>query len=455
MAIGIIFVVVLVLCIAKPKYGIFGIFLFAIVLSNALQQGFVQTNRVFSAPLSLVPLSGIDLIDRQGTRLLTLVLFVSTLTRGFFRKQVLKEKWLVMAIASITFLSTLSMVVNDISFKNGLSSISLFAISLLFLFSVLNVKFEHREITMFLRALLLFVSLNAVVQIYQFFTFADGDIDMTPGLLMSTTPTSTIAFVTILFFVGKSTIGKIDKTVWVSVAVAIAQLGSSYLKGIVAFAMVIVIGFRKVFSQGGRALVASLIVLTVLFGISSFLFTDAVKDYGVFRAIPDIESVVKLGPIRVWTQFFELLQNPTNLVLGYGPSSYGSLNTTDEMGTRTSRLAQLISIAGVGEFEGRDLFVTALSSAGNILWENGMFVFLLFFGVHFKVFRDAAKIHAYPRSDWLKVYSFGVKYGLVFVLLLYFTAFGVTTEEVLLWGPIFVVYSFVKSEYHLRLVKDS
>jgi hypothetical protein len=454
MILGFAFICTLFLCIVKPKCGLYGLFIFALLLSNALQLTFVETNRSFSTPFSIIKLANVDIIDKQGTRLLVLILFLSSILRKVFAKKRINEMWLIKIILMILLISVSSMLLNNITVRDGFSSISLLIISLVFLSAVSNLQFNCRDIQSFLYCLLVFVLINAIFQIYQFFNYAFGDVDMTLGLLTSTTPTSTLAFVVVFFFIGKISVGRFDQTVFLSIILSLVQLVSSFLKGILSFALIILISFWRLLFKGGKVSIGAVFALILMFSVASFIFQDTVKDYNVFFEFDNLSSYLDIGPVRVWTQYIQVVDNPANVIFGYGPSSYGSINTTGEDDVRRSKLAELISITdATGSLAGRDIFRTALSSAGNILWENGVIVLVLFFLVYFRVFKISSRILKNSNSEIIKVYAFGVKYEIMFIVLLYFLAFGTTTEEILLWGPAFVVFSFNKSQFQFESSK--
>jgi hypothetical protein len=454
MILTIIFFCTIIICFIKPKYGVYSIFVFAILLSNALQLSFVMYNRGFSTPFSYIGLSGLEIIDKQGVRVLIVILFIVTLLKKVYEKERIHEIRLLLIVFVILLFSFISILLNDISLRSGFSSISLFIISLLFLAAVSNIQFTTKDIQIFLSSMLLFVSINSAFEIYQYLFFARGDVDMTVGLLMSTTPTSTFAFVVSFFFIAKLCVGKHDKSVTLSIFISITQLVASYLKGIAAFVIIILTSFRKLLFSGGKLFIASLFALIIMFSISAYIFQDAVKETDVILKFENISMFSNVGPVRVWTQYFNVLDNPVNLIFGFGPSSYGSLNATDKRGNRTSKLRELMIISGAGKLAGRDMFGTALSSAGNILWENGVIVLVLFFLTYYYLFKISSWIYIESKNEMLKIYAFGVKYEIVFIVLLYFTAFAVTTEEILLWGPAFVVFSYLKSEFQLELNKE-
>jgi hypothetical protein len=215
---------------------------------------------------------------------------------------------------------------------------------------------------------------------------------------------------------------------------------------------VILISFRHILFRGWKFLLIAFTSLLLIISISFFIFRSVATDFPIFYVFDNTELLLKLGPVQVWTEYFQFLKSPVNLLLGYGPGSYGSLNTVDEAGNRTSKLAGMVQLydPGMGD---RSLFLTALSTLGNIIWENGILVLLLFIYFHYKIYKECSKIFSVTQNNELKVYSFAVKYEIIFIILLYLAAFGNTSEEILLWGPPFVIYSFIKSEYQLESSK--
>jgi hypothetical protein len=449
MILGFAFLCTLILCIVKPKYGVYSIFVFSILLSNALQWTFIKTVRGFSTPFSFIGLSGLEVVDKQGGRILIVILLISTVFRKIYNNQQINGLWIIKAVFSIIVISIISMYFNDIKLRDGLSSISLLIVSMLFLAAVMDIQFSSNDIKLFLKYALLFVILNAIFQIYQFFNFANGDVDMTVGLLMDTTPTSLFAFVVSFFFMSKIISGAFNKEVLTAIILSTIQLVSSYLKAIIVYFIVIMISFRQFFFRGWKFILIALTTLFLLISISFFIFKSAVTDYTVFYIFDNTELLLKLGPVQVWTEYFQFLKSPIDLLFGYGPSSYGSLNSVDEAGNRTSKLAGMVQLydSGLGD---RSLFMTALSSLGNIIWENGIIVLFLFVYFHYKIFKESSMIYSQTQNNDLKVYAFAVKYEVIFIILLYLVAFGNTTEEILLWGVPFVVYSFIKSEFQLE-----
>jgi hypothetical protein len=328
------------------------------------------------------------------------------------------------------------------SISKSLSAMSFLLMSTIFLFAVLNIDFTLRDIKIFLTGLLLFVIVNAAFQIYQFLYFADGDNDMTLGLLMSTTPSSILAFVVALFYLNGVNSRKITLELVLVVVISLIQILSAYVKGMLSFAAVVIVGLRRSILQ--RYGITLIVLVIVGLGILSpyLLDSDTSYNYAMLEYIDNIDIVLQLGPVKVWTNFITNLKSPVNIFFGYGPGSYGSVNTVDDEGFSLVKLGSLMDTGGPSM---STFFSQALSSAGNIVWENGIIVFVLFFYIYYKIYRESSLIFRRSKIDIDCNYAFGVKYGIIFIVLLMFLSLAVTTEEILLWGPGFVVFSYLKN----------
>jgi hypothetical protein len=438
----VIFIVASLLCVIKPQYGVAMIFIFWVFYSNAYQSNLFLYDKQVSTPFSIIGYSGFKLIDQQGLRFLILVLFLSVLFRGIQNE--LKELWLLKIIGVIVFISLISIPINDINWADGLSSLSILIINLLFLFSVLNIEFSEKYINNLLLISFYFLIFNSFLQIYQFLFFADGDVDLTFGLLSSTIPTPTISYIVSFLFLGKLLNAKLDKYILGAIFISVVQLVSSYLKGLIGFVLILLLAFKRFLFSGYKIAILSTVTLIIIGGVSAYIFTDVVTDYTIFSAFLNTENITNIGPIRVWTQYAEDVQDtPLSLIIGYGPSSYGSLNTSDLFGFGKSKLGNLLEIPG--ELSGRSLWGSALSSAGNILWEFGIINLILFFYVYYSLYKRASFIFKETDQVLIRSYAFSVKYLILFILFLYFTAVAGTTEEFFTWGHLFVVYSFINS----------
>jgi hypothetical protein len=447
MLLTIVFILTILIVIYNPKYGVFAIFIYWIIFSNAMQSNLFQWDKSGSSPYSIIPLANNKFIDQQGLRFLILILFLSVLVKSV--KKGLKEIWILKFITIIVLVSISSIIVNSINYIEGFSSISLFLVSFLFLFSALNIKFTEKDIITFFNFFYFFLIINSVFQIHQYLFFSSGDVDLTMGLLSGTVQTPILAYVFSIFYYSFFILGKTNKYIFAAIYLLIIQLVSSYLKGLISVAFVVILMAREIATKGTRAIILIGIGLTLLFSISAYIFTDAVKDYSIFYEFNSVNQIMNLGPIKVWTQYFELVgENPQSLIFGYGPSSYGSSNTSDEKGFGNSKLGELIEIAGVGNLAGRDIFGRALSIMGNILWEFGGIVLFLFFYIYYRIYRETKYIFKKSKSDLLKVYAFGVKYNIIFLILIYFLQIGGSETELFLWGPIFVVFSYIKQFYN-------
>ena len=442
MFIAIIFFLAIIVCLVKPKYGVAMIFIFWLFFSNAYQSNLFVYDKLGSSPYSIIGISGLRLIDSEGIRILIIVLFLSVLFRGIQNK--LKELWLLKIIGVIVFISVISIPINDINLADGLSSLSIFLMSFLFLFSVLNIEFSEKYITNLLLISFYFLIFNSFLQIYQFFFFANGDVDMTMGLFSSTLQGPIVAYIVSFFFLGRLLIAKFDKYILGAVFIAIVQLISSYLKGLIGFVLILLLAFKRFLFSGYKIAILSAVTFVIIVGISFYIFTDVVIDYSIFYAFLDTDNITNAGPIKVWTQYAENIQDaPQNLIIGYGPSSYGSINTADQMGFGKSKLGKLLAISSY--MSGRDFWGRALSTAGNILWEFGLINLILFFYVYYSLYKRASFIFKETDQDLIRSYAFSVKYLIIFVLFLYFIAITGTTEEFFTWGHLFVVYSFINS----------
>jgi hypothetical protein len=438
-----IFISACLLCIIRPKIGVAMIFIFWLFYSNAYQANLFSFDKYVDTPFSIIGYSGFTFIDQQGLRFLIGLLFLSVLLRGITNG--LKELWLLKIIGVITFLSVISIPVNGINWTDGLSSLSILLINLLFLFSVLNIEFTERYITNLLLISFSFLIFNSFLQIYQFLFFAQGDVDLTMGLLSGTVQTPTISYIVSFFFLGNLLQAKLDKYVVGAFFIIVVQLISSYLKGLIGFVLILLLAFRKFLFSGYKIAILSTLILVIVGGISAFIFTDVVTDFVIFSAFTDSANITNAGPIKVWTQYAENVQAaPLNLVLGYGPSSYGSVNTADQLGFGKSKLGKLLDLPT--NFNDRDFFGKALSSAGNILWEFGLINFILFLYVYYRLYKRSSLINKETKEDIIRSYAFSVKYLILFILFLYFIAVGGTTEEFFTWGLVFVVFSFINAK---------
>jgi hypothetical protein len=442
MLLVIIFFLAILLCLVKPKYGVAMIFIFWVFYSNAYQTNLFVFDKYLDTPYSIIGYSGFTFIDKQGLRFLIGLLFLSVLLRGITTE--LKELWLLRIIGVIVFISVISIPVNKINWAEGLSSLSIFLMNLLFLFSVLNIEFSEKYITNLLLISFSFLIFNSFLQIYQFFFFANGDVDLTMGLLSSTLQTPIISYIISFLFLGKLLNAKLDKYILGAIFIAVVQLISSYLRGLIGFALILLLAFKRFLFSGYKIAILSTLTLVIIGGISAYIFTDVVIDYTIFSAFLNTENITNAGPIRVWTQYAEDIQDtPLNLIIGYGPSSYGSLNTSDQLGFGKSKLGALLDISS--EMSGRDFFGKALSTAGNILWEFGIISLILFLYVYYSLYKHVSFIYKEAKQDLIRSYAFSVKYLIIFIVFLFFVAIAGTTDEFFTWGPVFVVYSFINS----------
>src|ERR1035437_1474680 len=442
MLLVIILFLAILLCLVKPKYGVAMIFIFWVFYSNAYQTNLFVFDKYLDTPYSIIGYSGFTFIDKQGLRFLIGLLFLSVLLRGITTE--LKELWLLRIIGVIVFISVISIPVNKINWAEGLSSLSIFLMNLLFLFSVLNIEFSEKYITNLLLISFSFLIFNSFLQIYQFFFFANGDVDLTMGLLSSTLQTPIISYIISFLFLGKLLNAKLDKYILGAIFIAVVQLISSYLRGLIGFALILLLAFKRFLFSGYKIAILSTLTLVIIGGISAYIFTDVVIDYTIFSAFLNTENITNAGPIRVWTQYAEDIQDtPLNLIIGYGPSSYGSLNTSDQLGFGKSKLGALLDISS--EMSGRDFFGKALSTAGNILWEFGIISLILFLYVYYSLYKHVSFIYKEAKQDLIRSYAFSVKYLIIFIVFLFFVAIAGTTDEFFTWGPVFVVYSFINS----------
>jgi hypothetical protein len=265
------FICALLFCAINPRYGVLSIFLFAILLSNAQQLQFVESVRSFSTPFSILSLTSFNVIDKQGVRILIYVLLLSVLVRKLLKKEELREMWLLRLIVFMSIFQLISIVLNlstISSFSKSISAMSFLSMSVVFLFAVLNVDYSAKDIKVLLTGLLLFVATNAAFQVYQYFYFANGDNDMTLGLLMSTTPTSILAFIVALFYLNGINSRMVTLELVLVLIISLVQILSAYVKGILAFAAVIIIGLRKnIFHKNGIILIISIFVCLTIFNI--------------------------------------------------------------------------------------------------------------------------------------------------------------------------------------------
>src|ERR1035437_1815650 len=313
MLLALIFFLTILVCLVKPKYGVAMIFIFWVFYSNAYQSNLFLVDKFGSTPFSIIGYSGFGLIDRQGLRFLIGVLFLSVLLRGITNE--LKELWLLRIIGMMVIISVISIPVNNINWAEGLSSLSILLMNLLFLFSVLNIEFSEKYINNLLLISFYFLIFNSFLQIYQFLFFADGDVDLTFGLLSSTIPTPTISYIVSFLFLGKLLNAKLDKYILGAIFISVVQLVSSYLKGLIGFVLILLLAFKRFLFRGYKIAILSTVTLVIIGGVSAYIFTTVVTDYTIFSAFLNTENIINAGPIRVWTQYAENVQaTPLSLI---------------------------------------------------------------------------------------------------------------------------------------------